>query len=147
MAYLSFSPSLVTCSSAGPCTCRSLLALWPAIQPDAPSCVTCVVLSSAIHTDMKLPALLLSLVVVAASVEGKQLPRCTPCELVRCAGGPETMKCAYGIVKDFCGCCYTCGQPLGSPCGHKLGTCGEGLVCSPSRIQGTCVPSPTTVKG
>ncbi|KAK8733134.1 hypothetical protein OTU49_006776, partial [Cherax quadricarinatus] len=75
---------------------------------------------------------------VKRSVEGKEkIDQCKSCSVVRCAGGPETMKCTYGIVKDWCGCCYTCGLGPGSPCGRDVGVCGTGLVCR----NGTCVLS------
>ncbi|XP_053647389.1 insulin-like growth factor-binding protein-related protein 1 [Cherax quadricarinatus] len=84
------------------------------------------------------PLLLLCFLFTIVSVEGKEkIDQCKSCSVVRCAGGPETMKCTYGIVKDWCGCCYTCGLGPGSPCGRDVGVCGTGLVCR----NGTCVLS------
>ncbi|XP_037777384.1 insulin-like growth factor-binding protein 4 isoform X1 [Penaeus monodon] len=60
---------------------------------------------------------------------------CMPCAEVKCK---RPSGCAFGTVRDVCGCCYQCAKGPGQPCGGMWllnGRCGDGLKCQPAEGQ------------
>ncbi|XP_069981368.1 insulin-like growth factor-binding protein 4 [Penaeus vannamei] len=60
---------------------------------------------------------------------------CQPCSEVKCS---RPRGCAFGTVRDVCGCCYVCAKGPGQPCGGMWllnGKCGDGFKCQPTEGQ------------
>ncbi|XP_037091772.1 venom protein 302-like [Pollicipes pollicipes] len=55
---------------------------------------------------------------------------CAPCRPEQCK--LRSPRCKYGVVRDTCSCCVTCGKGPGQLCGgpwDSAGRCGHHLYC------------------